>query len=75
MKITKEVSRIKVTGIDKPTVRELVVYQEFIVDHDEGGESLTPGFQYLETMLHQKVNMISDTQFEIISTGEILTRV
>lgn len=75
MKIIKEVDRIKVTGIDKPTIRELIVYQEFIVDHDEDGESHTPGFKSIETLLRQKVNMISETQFEIVSTGEILTRV
>lgn len=74
-KITKEVERIKVTGQDKPTVRELIVYQEFIVDRDEDGVSHIPGYQFIQTMLREPVNKISATQFEIVATGELLTKV
>lgn len=75
MKITKEIDRIKVTGIDKPTVRQLIVYQEFVVDRDEDGESLIPGYVSIKTMLGEPVNQISETQFQIVPTDEVLTKV
>ncbi|MGN1057193.1 MAG: hypothetical protein ACI4QS_10830 [Comamonas sp.] len=75
MKIIKEIDRIKVTGIDKPTVRQLIVYQEIVVDRDEDGVSHIPGYTFIKTMMGDPVNQISDTQFQIVPTGEILTKV
>jgi len=71
----KEIDRFQVTGEKDPNVQYLILYQEYIVTNDEDGRSVIPGFQYIENMLGQKVNMISDTQFEVPATGEVLTRV
>jgi hypothetical protein len=71
----KEIERVSATGQKDPNVQVLVCYQEYIVSSDEDGVSMIPRFKYWETMLRQKVNQISDTQFEVPATGEILTRI
>jgi len=71
----KEIARVRTTGKIDPNVQVLICYQEFIHTRDEDGDYLIPGFKYWENMLRQKVNEISETQFEVPATGEILTRI
>lgn len=71
----KEIARIRTTGQIDPNVQVLICYQEFITSSDEDGVSLIPGYMYWENMLRQKVNQISEKQFEVPATGEILTKI
>lgn len=73
--MVKEVERIYVTDSHGSKL-QVICYQEFHV-HPllDGTQDVTPGLKYYEDMNRNKVNKLSDKEFQVVRTGERLTRI
>jgi len=71
-KKTELVDRIQATG-DKERSVTILVFQEFILDASSGGTQWVEWLKSGKTEDGRHVNRISDTEYKIVITGEVLT--
>ncbi len=60
---------------DDGTKYEILVYQEMITMETMGETKVLPGLKELTLTNGDHVNFVDDNTFEIVSTGERLTRI
>ena len=60
---------------DDGTKFEILVYQEMITTETMGGTTVLPWLKELTLTNGDHVNLVDDDTFEIVSTGERLTRI
>lgn len=73
--IKKETARIEVLDAHGSKL-QVVEYQDFhSTTYLDGKSDVRPGLKYYENMNREKLNVQSETQFQVIKTGEILTRI
>lgn len=71
----KETARIYVRDAHGSRL-QVIEYQDFhSTTYLDGKSDVRPGLKYYENMNRQKLNVQSETQFIVASTGEILTRI
>lgn len=71
----KEVERIHVIDAHGSKL-QIICYQEFHTEQLlDGSRTVSPGLKYYEDMNRNKVNKLSDKEFQVVRTGERLTRI
>lgn len=69
----KEVKRYSVLDAHGSKL-QIICYQEYLPAGTlDNPNAVVPGLQYLEDMNRNKVNQISESQFQVVTTGELLT--
>ncbi len=72
--IKKETARIAVRDAHGSTL-QVIEYQDFhSTTYLDGKSDVRPGLKYYENMNRERLNVVSETEFQVTRTGEVLTR-
>ncbi len=72
--IKKETARIEVLDAHGSKL-QVIEYQDFhSTTYLDGKSDVRPGLKYYENMNRERLNVVSETEFQVTRTGEVLTR-